>query len=139
MKMENNNQEKDGFKFTYSAKEQAEIKRIRDKYKAPTEEEDKMTRLRRLDASVTQTAQAVSLVFGILGVLVLGFGMSLCMTELNNMFDFTKTVAMIVGIASGIFGGALVGCAYPVYKSVAKKMHHKVAPEILHLTGELIK
>ena len=137
--MENNNQEKNGFKFTYSAKEQAEIKRIRDKYKAPTEEEDKMTRLRRLDASVTQTAQAISLVFGIFGVLILGFGMSLCMTELNNILGFSQSVAMIVGIASGILGGVLVGCAYPVYNSVARKMHKKVAPEILHLTGELIK
>ena len=67
------------FTYTYSAREQAEIKRIRNKYTAP-ESEDKMTRLRRLDASVTQTAQVVALVFGILGSLILGFGMSLCMS-----------------------------------------------------------
>jgi hypothetical protein len=64
--MENNN-EKNGFSYTYSAKEQAELKRIREKYTAPTAEEDKMVRLRRLDASVTQMAQSVSLAFGVLG------------------------------------------------------------------------
>ena len=37
--MENNN-ENNGFQYTYSAKEQAELKRIRDKYAAPTEGED---------------------------------------------------------------------------------------------------
>ena len=52
--MENNN-ENNGFQYTYSAKEQTELKRIRDKYTAPTEVEDKMARLRRLDASVTNS------------------------------------------------------------------------------------
>ena len=67
-----NNQEKSGFTYTYSAREQAELKRIRDKYTAPTESEDKMARLRRLDASVTNTAQAFALVFGVIGTLILG-------------------------------------------------------------------
>ena len=83
--MDNNN-ENNGFQYTYSAKEQAELKRIREKYTAPAEVEDKMARLRRLDASVTNTAQAVALVFGIIGALILGFGMSLCMTDLGEIF-----------------------------------------------------
>ena len=37
--------EKNGFHFTYSAKEQEELKRIRQKYQP--QEEDKMTSLRR--------------------------------------------------------------------------------------------
>ena len=44
-----------------------------------------MARLRRLDASVTNTAQAVALVFGVIGTLILGFGMSLIMTELAEI------------------------------------------------------
>ena len=35
------NKEKETFNYTYSAKEQEEIKRIRKKYTAPAEEEDK--------------------------------------------------------------------------------------------------
>ena len=85
--MENN--EKETFKFTYSAKEQEEIKAIRKKYSAPEEKEDKMEELRRLDASVTQKASAYALVAGIIGALILGFGMSLAMTELGEIIGIT--------------------------------------------------
>lgn len=77
--MENSNQN-NGFSYTYSAQEQQELKRIRQKYMS--EPEDKMTRLRRLDRGVTQKAQAVALSLGIIGTLILGLGMSLIMTEL---------------------------------------------------------
>ena len=56
---------KEKFNYTYSAKEQEEIKAIRKKYIAPEESEDKMTQLRRLDSSVTQKASTVALIFGI--------------------------------------------------------------------------
>jgi hypothetical protein len=36
-----------GFQYTYSAREQAELKRIRDKYTAATKVKDKMARLCR--------------------------------------------------------------------------------------------
>ena len=75
--MDNNKQETSGFSYTYSAKEQAELKKIREKYAPATEAEDKMDRLRKLDASVTNTAQAVALVFGVIGALILGFGINL--------------------------------------------------------------
>ena len=38
--MDNNNQKQNGFTYTYSAQEQAELKRMRDKYTATTEVED---------------------------------------------------------------------------------------------------
>ena len=137
--MENNNQEQNGFTYTYSAKEQSELKRIRDKYTAPTEEEDKMARLRRLDASVTNTAQAVALVFGIMGTLILGFGMSLIMTELGEILGSYRDLAMVIGIISGVIGGVLASLAYPVYNAIVKAKRKKLAPEIIRLTDELMK
>ena len=136
--MENNN-ENNGFQYTYSAKEQAELKRIRDKYTAPTEVEDKMTRLRRLDASVTNTAQAVALVFGVIGTLILGFGMSLVMTELAESLGISGDAAMVIGIIVGIVGGILASLAYPIYNAIVKAKRKKVAPEIIRLTDELMK
>ena len=136
--MENNN-ENNGFQYTYSAKEQAELKRIRDKYTAPTEAEDKMTRLRRLDASVTNTAQAVALVFGVIGTLILGFGMSLVMTELAESLGISGDVAMVIGIIVGIVGGILASLAYPIYNAIVKAKCKKLAPEIIRLTDELMK
>ena len=137
--MENNNQEKSGFTYTYSAKEQAELKLIRDKYTAPTEAEDKMARLRRLDASVTNTAQAVALIFGVIGTLTLGFGMSLCMTEIGKILGLHGNLTMVIGITVGIVGGVIASLAYPIYNSIVKAKRKKLAPEIIRLTDELMK
>ena len=136
--MENNNENK-GFQYTYSAKEQAELKRIREKYTPPTEAEDKMERLRRLDASVTQKAQVVALIFGIIGALILGIGMSLCMSDFAEILGSHRDMAMVIGIFIGIVGAALAAFAYPVYLLTLEKQRAKVAPEILRITEELLK
>lgn len=135
--MENNNEK--GFSYNYSASEQAEIKSIREKYRQKTEEEDKMARLRRLDASVTQTAEAVSLVFGIVGALILGFGMSLVMSDLGVKMNLDALSATVIGVTSGIIGGILAGLAYPVYNYIVREKRKKIAPEIIRLTDELMK
>ena len=137
--MENNNQENNGFSYTYSAAQQEELKKIREKYTSKAEAEDKMERLRRLDASVTNTAQAVALVFGVIGALILGFGMSLCMTELGGALGIHGSTAMTLGIVIGILGGVLASLAYPIYNAIVKSKRKKIAPEIILLTDELMK
>ena len=132
------NKEKDIFSYTYSAKQQDEIKRIRSKYTDPDNNEDKMSRLRRLDQSVTRKAVNVSLTFGIVGALILGFGMSLIMSEFNAVLGLSSVLATVIGITVGIAGMALVCTAYPVYNLILKKEREKLAPEILRLTDELI-
>lgn len=129
----------DGFSYTYSAKEQEEIKRIRQKYTKENKEEDKMERLRRLDAGVTQKAQTVSLVFGVVGTMILGFGMSLIMSDLRAILGARTDLAMPLGILIGLLGGVLACLAYPLYHIIIKRERKKIAPEILRLTDELIK
>ncbi len=128
---------KETFNYTYSAKEQAEIKAIREKYESPKESEDKMMQLRRLDSSVTQKATTVSLVFGIIGALVMGIGMSLVMTDIGKMLGTAP--AMLLGICVGIVGMILVCSAYPMYNCILKKEREKIAPEIIRLSDELMK
>lgn len=125
------------FRYTYSAKQQAEIKAIREKYTVPTE--DKMAQVRRLDASVAQKATMAALVVGVIGALILGFGMSLIMTELGAAIGLTHTVALWVGIVIGIVGIVPVCLAFPIYNAVTKKERARVAPEILRLTDELLQ
>ena len=137
--MENNKQNQSGFSYTYSAGEQAELKRIREKYTAPTEAEDKMARLRRLDASVTQTAQIVALVLGIIGALILGFGMSLILSDLGENLGLSRDMAMLIGSIIGVVGGILASLAYPIYNAIVKAKRKKIAPEIIRLTDELMK
>ena len=125
------------FKFTYSAKEQEEIRRIRQKY--IVQEEDRMTRLRKLDEKATSKATMMSLIFGIIGALVMGTGMSLIMTDLAGILGMTAVACMIVGVIVGFVGMFLVAMAYPVYKKVLKTEHEKIAQEILRLSEELLK
>ena len=136
--MENNN-EKNGFSYTYSAKDQAEIKRIREKYTPETEQEDKMTRLRRLDASVNRSARLVAIILGTAGALTLGAGMSLIMTELGDILGLNSSLKMPIGIAIGVVGGILASLAYPIYNAIVKAKRKKLAPEIIRLTDELMK
>lgn len=129
--------EKEGFSYTYSATEQEEVKRIRQKYQP--QEEDKLTRLRRLDASVNQKATTASLAIGIIGALIMGSGMSLAMTNLGEKLGLHGSMGMLLGIIIGLVGIVLVCCAYPVYNSIVKKERERIAPEILRLTEELMK
>ncbi|MBO5347562.1 MAG: hypothetical protein J6A45_05460 [Lachnospiraceae bacterium] len=130
-------QSEEAFQFTYSAKEQEEIKNIRKKY--VVQEEDKMEQLRRLDRSVGQKATTQALIVGICGALVLGFGMSLAMTNLGESFGMSEMAALVVGIVIGLCGMVPVALAYPLYNKVLKKERERVAPEILRLSEELMK
>ena len=95
-----------------------------------------MEQLRRLHRSAGKKAQAWAITLGIIGALILGTGMSLCMTELAG---FLGGMAMFIGIPVGILGMVLVACAYPLYNHVLKKEQQRIAPEILRLSDELMK
>ena len=127
--MENNS-----FEYTYSAQRQQEVEEIRKAYLP--REKDKMEPLRKLHAIPTQKAQAVSLAAGIMGALILGTGMSLCMTELGAALG---TLSVVLGILVGLIGMVLIALAYPAYSSTLKKEREKIAPDILQLTDELMK
>lgn len=124
-----NNHTNETFLYTYSAKEQEEVKRIRDKY--IPKEEDKMEQLRRLDASVNEKATIRSIIVGIIGTLIMGIGMCCCMVWADVWF--------VPGIVIGLAGMAVIGAAYPVYSKTLKKERAKIAPEIMRLTDELMK
>ena len=126
--------ESHSYEYTYSAQRQQEVEEIRKMYLP--KEEDKMDQLRRLHAVPTQKAQSASLAAGIIGALILGTGMSLCMTELGAPLG---RFAMVLGITVGLIGLVLVAMAYPIYNRILKKEREKIAPEILKLTDELMK
>ena len=119
----------EGFRYSYSAKQQEEIKRIRSKYEAP--QEDKMAYLRRLDESATRKGTIVSIVLGVIGTLVLGVGMCCVLVWQNTWF--------LPGIVIGLLGIVGLSAAYPVFMQITKKEREKIAPEILRITEELLK
>ena len=123
---------KETFTYTYSAKEQEEIKKIRDKYASPTKEETSLAQLRRLDESATKGATVVSLIVGIISALLLGVGMCCAMVPGWKAY-------FIPGIMIGIIGIIGMIAAYPIYARMVKRKRAKLAPEILRLSDELIK
>ena len=120
--------DKETFQYTYSAPEQSEVKKIREKYLP--KEMTKLDQLRALDASVTRRGNAISIVHGILYALLLGLGMSCCMVWAGALF--------FPGILIGCVGLAGVAATYPIYSHIVKQDKAKLAPEILRLTEELI-
>lgn len=128
------------FSFSYSAKEQKEIQTIRSKYAPPAPANDKeqmMERLRALDGAVARKASAISLTMGIIGALLLGLGMSLITTNLSVTIGIDDP--MIPGIIIGLLGIGVASLSYPVYTAVTRRERARIAPEILHLTDELLK
>ena len=122
------------FEYTYSAQRRQEVEAIRKKYLP--KEEDKMEQLRRLHSIPTQKAKAASIAIGVLGALILGTGMSLCMTDLGAALGH---LAMVLGILVGLLGLVMVALAYPLYNTVLQKERQRIAPEILRLSEELLQ
>lgn len=125
--MDNTINNKSGFEYTYSAKQQRELEAIRKKYLP--KEEDKMERIRRLDRKAESAGVITSLVIGIVGTLIMGTGM--CCTMLAEGFVF------VIGIVIGLVGIAVLSFAYPVYKKITKEQRAKVAEEIIALSNEI--
>ena len=123
--MENKNET---FNYTYSAKEQEELKKIRQKYMP--KEPDKIEQLRKLDERVTRKGVVPALVAGIFGSLILGVGMCCAMVWDENLF--------VPGIIIGLVGMAVAAVAYPLYTSTTRKERERIAPEIIRLANELM-
>ena len=125
--------ENHAFEYTYCAQRQKEVEEIRKAYLP--KEEDKMAELRKLHRIPTKKAQSASIAVGVMGALILGTGMSLCMTEIGSALG---DLALVLGIAVGLVGMVLVAAAYPIYSRTLKKEREKIAPKILQLTDELM-
>lgn len=120
------------FEYAYSApneEERREIASIRRQYEArEVAPEGKLERLRRLDARVRNTANAVSLALGVIGLLIFGLGLTM-------VLEWTM---LIWGIVVAAVGSAPIALAYPVYKITLRRNKEKYGEEILRLSEELL-
>lgn len=117
------------FEYTYSGLETEEIRKIREKYLPKSEA--KLEQLRRLDKSVARKGTVWSVILGILGTLIMGGGMSMCLVWTDGL--------LLPGIAVGVAGMAMLSLAYPLYRAITEKERRRIAPEILRLSDELLK
>ena len=114
------------FTYQYSAKQQEEVRQIRQKYLP--REEDPMEQLRRLDRSASRPGTIAALAVGILSALVLGVGMCCTMVWMQWF---------VPGVVIGVIGIVGIAAAYPLYTRITRRERERLAPQILKLTEEL--
>ena len=110
------------------------VQKIRTQY--TEKQHTELDELKALDAKVKKPANVFAYSYGAVGAVVMGAGMSLCMTELGTALG---RLAIIIGVAVGLVGIVLVSVAYPLYNRVLKTQREKIAFEILRLSDELLK
>ena len=110
--------QKDIFTYNYSAKENAEVQAIRQKYLPKNE--SKLEELKRLDETVQASGMVESLSAGIGGALIFGLGMCLAMQVIGR-----GIVMMVLGVLIGIAGMVGMLVAYPVYRKIFKRTKEK--------------
>lgn len=92
----------------------------------------KLVALKKLDRKAKLPAQVFTYTFGIIGTLILGIGMCLCMGVIGQGLP-----AMPLGVATGVIGIGMVSVNYPAYKKLLEKGRKKYAFEIMELAKKI--
>lgn len=92
--------------------------------------------LRALDAQVKRPANIFGYVFGSIGAIIMGAGMSLIMTDISETLGIADP--MVPGIIVGVVGLAMAIANYPLYKMILSKRKDAYASEILALSDKII-
>lgn len=93
--------------------------------------------LRALDAKVKRPANVFAVIWGSIGALVLGSGMSLAMTDIAEKLSFVGN-PMVTGTVVGIAGIVAVLLTYPIYKGILKSRKKKYSGKILELSDKIM-
>lgn len=117
---------------TYSALQQAEIRRISQKYKRiVSQSEESLEQLRIMDKRADRPGTVVSLIIGIIGSVILGIGVRCAIVRSEDLF--------IAGIVMGAVGIIGVLAAYPIYVAITKRQREKIATEIIRISDKLME
>ena len=111
------------------------VQKIRTQYmeKESTEIDD----LRELDAQVKRPANIFAYVFGSIGAVIMGAGMSLVMTDIADIVGIGGNPT-VLGIIIGIFGMILTLANYPIYKKILAGRKKKYGAKILELSEKIM-
>ena len=93
--------------------------------------------LRALDKKVKTPANIFAYIFGSVGAIIMGCGMSLVMTDIADMIGFGGD-PMTVGIVIGVIGLALAIINLPIYKGILAARKKKYASRILELSERIM-
>lgn len=108
------------------------VQKIRADYMEKTSAEKELDALRALDAQVKRPANIFAYIFGSIGAVIMGSGMSLIMTDIGSAIGVSQP--MVPGIIIGAIGMVMAIANYPIYKSILASRKAKYADRILKLS-----
>ena len=111
------------------------VEKIRSQY--TQQENTDLDALKALDARVKKPANVFGYVYGSIGAIVMGAGMSLVMTDIGTILGMTET--LIPGIAVGVVGMGMALTTYPIYKKILNSRKKKYAAKIMELSDRITK
>ena len=111
------------------------VEKIRSQY--TQQENTDLDALKALDARVKKPANVFGYVYGSIGAIVMGSGMSLVMTDIGTILGMTETI--IPGIAVGVVGMVMALTTYPIYKKILNSRKKKYAARIMELSDRITK
>ena len=113
--------------YRATEQDQKQAENIRRQY--ISRDDNKMEQLKNLDNKVKLPGKIVSVIMGVIGVLVMGAGMSLIMVWAD----------MLLGLILSIPGIVAALLAYPVYALITNSRKKKYAAEIMCLSDDILK
>lgn len=110
------------------------VQKIRTQY--TEKEHTQLDELKALDAKVKRPANVFAYVFGSIGAIVMGSGMSLTMTDIGDVIGIDNV--MLWGIVIGVIGMLMAIINYPIYKGILSSRRKKFATRIMELSESII-
>lgn len=111
------------------------VQKIRTQY--TEKEHTKLDELKELDKKVKAPVNGFAYVFGSIGAIIMGSGMSFVMTDLGETLGMNDT--MVPGVVIGVIGLVMALINYPMYKKILGSRKEKYAEQIIALSDKLAK
>lgn len=100
-------------------------------------ESSQLDELKKLDGKVKKPVNVFAYIFGSIGAIIMGSGMSLVMTDIGKTIGIDNPMAP--GIVIGIVGMLIAIINYPIYKNMLASRRKKYADEIISISDKIMK
>ncbi len=111
------------------------VQQIRTQY--TEKEHTQLDELKKLDNEVKRPVNVFAYIFGSIGAIIMGSGMSLVMTDIGTSLGMEDT--MVPGIVIGVIGMIMAIINYPIYKNILGSRRKKYADKIIALSDKIMK
>lgn len=110
------------------------VQKIRTQYTG--KESGQLDELKKLDRKVKRPANLFACIFGTLSALIMGFGMSLIMTDFGEFLHLSNS--LVPGVIIGCVGLCMAVTNYPIFRGILTARRKKYASRIVTLSDRIM-